>query len=122
MSAITATDVSMVFKTRGGRVHAIDRVTLEIPDAHFACIVGASGCGKSTLLNVMGGLVRPTSGSVHLDGRQIHGGYGYMRESEVERLYRDCRILRIYEGTSQIQLLTIARALARRRDENGAVV
>ena len=53
---------------------------------------------------------------------QIHGGYGYMRESEVERLYRDCRILRIYEGTSQIQLLTIARALARRRDENGAVV
>lgn len=53
---------------------------------------------------------------------QIHGGYGYMRESEVERLYRDCRILRIYEGTSQIQLLTIARALARRRDERGAVV
>jgi alkylation response protein AidB-like acyl-CoA dehydrogenase len=40
----------------------------------------------------------------------IHGGYGYMRESEVERLYRDCRVLRIYEGTSQIQLLTIARA------------
>jgi len=73
VSAIAATDVSMVFQTRSGRVHAIDRVTLEIPDAHFACIVGASGCGKSTLLNVMGGLVRPTSGSVHLDGRQIHG-------------------------------------------------
>jgi len=53
---------------------------------------------------------------------QIHGGYGYMRESEIERLYRDCRILRIYEGTSQIQLLTIARALARRRDDRGAVV
>jgi acyl-CoA dehydrogenase len=53
---------------------------------------------------------------------QIHGGYGYMRESEVERLYRDCRVLRIYEGTSQIQLLTIARALAKRRDDRGAVV
>jgi alkylation response protein AidB-like acyl-CoA dehydrogenase len=53
---------------------------------------------------------------------QIHGGYGYMRESEIERLYRDCRILRIYEGTSQIQLLTIARARARRRDRHGAVV
>jgi alkylation response protein AidB-like acyl-CoA dehydrogenase len=52
---------------------------------------------------------------------QIHGGYGYMRESEIERLYRDCRVLRIYEGTSQIQLLTIARALARRRDESGSV-
>jgi alkylation response protein AidB-like acyl-CoA dehydrogenase len=53
---------------------------------------------------------------------QIQGGYGYMRESESERLYRDCRVLRIYEGTSQIQLLTIARSLARRRDEGGAVV
>ena len=52
---------------------------------------------------------------------QIHGGYGYMRESEIERLYRDCRILRIYEGTSQIQLLTIARALARRRSDYGDV-
>lgn len=42
---------------------------------------------------------------------QIHGGSGYMRESEIERLYRDCRVLRIYEGTSQIQLLGIARSL-----------
>jgi len=73
MSSISVSDVSMVFKTRSGRVQAIDRVSLEIPDAHFACIVGASGCGKSTLLNIMGGLVRPSSGSVHLDGRQIHG-------------------------------------------------
>jgi alkylation response protein AidB-like acyl-CoA dehydrogenase len=53
---------------------------------------------------------------------QIHGGYGYMRESEIERLYRDCRVLRIYEGTSQIQLLTLARLLVRRQDETGSVV
>jgi len=72
MSSISVSDVSMVFKTRSGLVQAIDRVSLEIPDAHFACIVGASGCGKSTLLNIMGGLVRPTSGTVHVDGRQIH--------------------------------------------------
>lgn len=45
---------------------------------------------------------------------QIHGGAGFMRESEIERLYRDCRVLRIYEGTSQIQLLTIAKSLDRR--------
>jgi NitT/TauT family transport system ATP-binding protein len=73
MSSVSVSDVSMVFKTRRGLVQAIDRVSLEIPDAHFACIVGASGCGKSTLLNIMGGLVRPTSGTVHVDGRQIHG-------------------------------------------------
>jgi NitT/TauT family transport system ATP-binding protein len=73
VSAIAASDISMVFKTRTGRVQAIDGVTLEIPDAHFACIVGASGCGKSTLLNVMGGLIRPTSGNVYVDERPIHG-------------------------------------------------
>jgi alkylation response protein AidB-like acyl-CoA dehydrogenase len=53
---------------------------------------------------------------------QIHGGAGYMAESDIQRLYRDCRILRIYEGTSQIQLLTIARELAGQFDKRGAVV
>lgn len=42
---------------------------------------------------------------------QIHGGYGYIKEYPVERLYRDARLLRIYEGTSQIQQLIIAREL-----------
>ncbi|WP_131735482.1 acyl-CoA dehydrogenase family protein [Actinomadura roseirufa] len=53
---------------------------------------------------------------------QIHGGYGYVKESEIERLYRDCRIFRIYEGTSQIQLLTVAKLLARLHDRHGTVV
>jgi acyl-CoA dehydrogenase len=42
---------------------------------------------------------------------QIHGGAGYMRETAVERLYRDARLFRIYEGTSQIQQLIIARGV-----------
>jgi acyl-CoA dehydrogenase len=53
---------------------------------------------------------------------QVHGGAGYMRESEIERLYRDARILRIFEGTSQIQLLGIAATLATAFDRNGEVV
>lgn len=44
---------------------------------------------------------------------QIHGGMGYMNESKVERFYRDVRVLRIYEGTSQIQQMIIARGLLR---------
>jgi acyl-CoA dehydrogenase len=44
---------------------------------------------------------------------QIHGGAGYMQASAVERFYRDVRLFRIYEGTSQIQQLVIARALMR---------
>jgi len=42
---------------------------------------------------------------------QIHGGYGYSREYEVERLYRDARITTIYEGTSEIQRLVIAKSI-----------
>jgi acyl-CoA dehydrogenase len=44
---------------------------------------------------------------------QIHGGAGYMQEYAVERLYRDVRLFRIYEGTSQIQQLVIAKHLIR---------
>ena len=44
---------------------------------------------------------------------QIHGSLGYSRESEVERMYRDARVLTIYEGTSEIQRTIIARNLLR---------
>jgi len=39
---------------------------------------------------------------------QIHGGMGYMKEFDIERMYRDARILRIYEGTSEVQRMIIA--------------
>jgi ABC-type nitrate/sulfonate/bicarbonate transport system ATPase subunit len=71
LSGIEVRGVSMVFETRRGSVTAIEEVSLDIPDAHFACIVGASGCGKSTLLNIMAGLIQPTSGTVLIDGQEI---------------------------------------------------
>ncbi len=46
------------------------------------------------------------------DAIQIHGGYGYLADYSVERIYRDVRVCQIYEGTSDIQRLVIARALA----------
>jgi acyl-CoA dehydrogenase len=49
---------------------------------------------------------------------QLHGGMGYMRGTVVERISRDVRVMRIYEGTSEVQKLIIGRALLRdaRRD------
>ena len=44
---------------------------------------------------------------------QIHGGAGYVSDHGIERFYRDVRIFRLYEGTSQIQQIIIARELAR---------
>jgi len=48
---------------------------------------------------------------VTTDAIQVHGGYGYIKEYEVERYFRDAKITQIYEGTSQIQKLVIARAV-----------
>ena len=44
---------------------------------------------------------------------QIHGGYGYVKEYPVERYYRDARITRIYEGTSEVQRMVIADQILR---------
>ena len=42
---------------------------------------------------------------------QIHGGYGYMKEYAIERMYRDARITTLYEGTSEVQKMVISRAV-----------
>ena len=65
--------VSMVFERDGKTIPALDDISLDVQDGEFVCLVGPSGCGKSTLLNVMGGFLSPTSGSVSIDGEQVHG-------------------------------------------------
>jgi NitT/TauT family transport system ATP-binding protein len=54
-------------------VYALGPIDLEIRRGEFFSVVGPSGCGKSTLLDVLCGLVRPTSGSVRFEGRELHG-------------------------------------------------
>ncbi|NVK04053.1 MAG: ABC transporter ATP-binding protein [Flavobacteriia bacterium] len=52
-------------------VHAVDGINLSIGEGEFTAIVGPSGCGKTTLLNMIGGLDRPTSGEVNIDGTPL---------------------------------------------------
>jgi butyryl-CoA dehydrogenase len=56
-------------------------------------------------------LASQTAMRVTTDAIQVHGGYGYVKEYPVERFFRDAKITEIYEGTSQVQRLVIARAL-----------
>ena len=50
-----------------------------------------------------------------LAGLQIHGGYGYTKAYPIERFYRDAKVCEIYEGTSEVQRMVIARSLMRER-------
>lgn len=52
---------------------ALDRVSFEIADGEFFCIVGHTGCGKTTLLNLLAGFDRPTEGRITIDGRVVDG-------------------------------------------------
>src|SRR5215471_8172128 len=64
--------VSKRFPTgRGGEVHALDSVSLQVNVGGFVCLVGPSGCGKSTLLNIIAGLEKPDNGQVLTDGKPI---------------------------------------------------
>jgi len=65
--------ISQHYRSGGHEVTAIDDVSVAIRNKEFATILGPSGCGKTTLLRVVAGLVRPTGGTVYLDGRASTG-------------------------------------------------
>jgi NitT/TauT family transport system ATP-binding protein len=69
--AVRLTDVSKAYRTGGGDLLALDRVSLTARGGEFVCIIGASGCGKSTLLNLVAGLDGPTSGRVDTGERTV---------------------------------------------------
>jgi putative ABC transport system ATP-binding protein len=66
-------------------VIALDAVTLEIPRGEMVSIIGPSGSGKSTLLNLVGGLDRPTTGQVSIDGEPLAG----LSDDDLTRVRRD---------------------------------
>lgn len=68
MSALTLTDVTVEYGDGGTSVGALDSVTFSVEPGEFIAVAGPSGSGKSTLLAVAGALLRPTRGSVRIDG------------------------------------------------------
>jgi NitT/TauT family transport system ATP-binding protein len=70
-SKLAIENVSKTFRTATGEVLALDRVSLQVNEAEFVCLVGPSGCGKTTLLNIIAGLEKPDSGRVLADGKPV---------------------------------------------------
>ena len=77
--------VGKTFQVDGKPVEAVRGIDLEVQRGEFITLVGPSGCGKSTLLNMTAGLLRPSVGSVHYDGREVAGvnrNTGYMTQND----------------------------------------
>jgi NitT/TauT family transport system ATP-binding protein len=72
-SKLAIEEVSKSFQTTAGTVLALDRVSLQVNEGEFVCIVGQSGCGKTTLLNIIAGLEMPDSGRVLAGGKPVTG-------------------------------------------------
>ena len=71
MAILETKDLRKIYGSGDTQVRALDGVDLAVEQGEFAAIVGTSGSGKSTLLHMLGGLDRPTSGSVTVDGREL---------------------------------------------------
>jgi NitT/TauT family transport system ATP-binding protein len=66
-------DFNLNYETMDGAVEAVTDVTISVNPGEFVSIIGPSGCGKSTLLNAVAGFLKPTSGTVMLDGERVSG-------------------------------------------------
>ncbi|MGH9884208.1 MAG: ABC transporter ATP-binding protein [bacterium] len=78
---VSARDVRRDYHMGEELVHAVRGVTVDVARGDYVAIVGPSGCGKSTLLNLLGGIDRPSGGSVSIDGSRIDA----MRDAELTR-------------------------------------
>ncbi|HSW65793.1 MAG TPA: ABC transporter ATP-binding protein [Bacillota bacterium] len=68
---LTVSKLTRSFNSGDGTVTAISNLSFEVPEGKFASVIGRSGSGKSTLLSLLGGLDKPTSGDIIVDGKSL---------------------------------------------------
>ncbi len=104
---IRCIDVRKVYRQGESEIAALDGISLEIPKGAFAVIMGPSGSGKSTLLHLIGGLDRPSSGDLLVDGRLI----GQMADDDVT-LFRRTKIGFVFQFFNLLPTLTALENVA----------
>ncbi len=92
------------------------KMATEVQAARLLCLKAARDKDLHLNYSLSGSMAKLYASKIAVDvareAIQIHGGYGYVKEYHVERLYRDAKITEIYEGTSEIQRIVISRAVA----------
>lgn len=112
--------VENLTKTYGkgeNKIHAVDHINFSIEKGEFVAIVGASGSGKSTLLHLLGGVDRPTSGKVFIDGKDI-----YSLNDDALAIFRRRQIGIIYQFYNLIPILNVAENILLPCDLDGTSV
>ncbi|MFR6290050.1 MAG: ABC transporter ATP-binding protein [Peptococcaceae bacterium] len=102
MTILQTKDLRKTYGRGEARVHALDGVDLEIEKGEFVAIVGTSGSGKSTLLHMLGGLDRPTSGSVMVDGKDI-----FALKDEALTIFRRRKIGFVFQNYNLVPVLNV---------------
>ena len=116
---VAVADVSKVYRTPAEDVQALTSVDWQVTNGQAVAIMGPSGCGKSTLLNLLGGVDRPTSGRVQVDGADIGG----MDERALEgyRLHKVGFVFQFYNlipSISAIENLELPMIMAGRSERD----
>jgi putative ABC transport system ATP-binding protein len=95
-------------------VHALRGVNLSVDRGEFVCVVGPSGSGKSTLFHILGGLTPPTSGEIHIDGRDL------LKMTDAERTnLRKTTVGFVFQKYNLLPTLTAEENIAIARDIAG---
>ena len=102
MEILRAENLCKIYGTGETEVRAVDGISLSIEKGEFLAIVGASGSGKSTLLHMLGGVDRPTSGKIYMDGQDI-----YARNDEQMAVFRRRQIGLVYQFYNLIPVLNV---------------
>ena len=102
MNILSTHDLTKIYGNGDNAVHALSHVSLDIEEGTFVSIIGSSGSGKSTLLNLLGGLDRPTSGEVIVDGKSIFE----MRDEELT-IFRRRKIGFVFQNYNLMPILNI---------------
>ena len=106
MELLKAEHLSKVYGTGENEVRALDDVSFLIQPGEFVAIIGPSGSGKSTLLHILGGVDRPTSGHVYLDGKDV-----YSQNEEQLAIFRRREVGLIYQCYNLIPVLNVEENL-----------
>jgi len=101
MNILTVENLTKIYGKGDAQINALDSVSFSVPKGQFVAIVGASGSGKSTLLHLLGGVDRPTSGGVTIDGQAIFA----MNESNLA-IFRRRNMGIVYQFYNLIPTLT----------------